>query len=124
MGITEVEENLPEAYYCEQCRPEDHASLIAAMKRGEKPWEERIAKRRAEEKAAKSKKGKKGRAKGARASGATEPVEASSTPTKSTPARSAAASVVPETGNKRKFDAVENSNGNGQVSYPWTTASI
>ncbi|OSS47323.1 hypothetical protein B5807_09941 [Epicoccum nigrum] len=25
-------------YYCEQCRPEDHKELLAAMARGEKPW--------------------------------------------------------------------------------------
>jgi hypothetical protein len=118
MGITEQEELLPEAYYCEKCKPEDHADLLAAIKRGEKPWEERIAKRREEEKAAKAKKGKKGKAKSARASNATEPIEASSTPAKSTPARSVAASVAPEAGTKRKFDAVEDANGNGQVRTP------
>lgn len=25
-------------YYCEQCRPQDHQELLAAMARGEKPW--------------------------------------------------------------------------------------
>ncbi|KAF1940364.1 hypothetical protein EJ02DRAFT_406666 [Clathrospora elynae] len=25
-------------YYCEQCRPEDHEDLLAAMARGERPW--------------------------------------------------------------------------------------
>ncbi|KAH7381228.1 SPOC domain-containing protein [Phaeosphaeria sp. MPI-PUGE-AT-0046c] len=25
-------------YYCEQCRPQDHTELLAAMARGEKPW--------------------------------------------------------------------------------------
>jgi len=37
--------NLPEGdywdnkqYYCEQCKPEDHKDLLAAMARGEKPW--------------------------------------------------------------------------------------
>jgi hypothetical protein len=37
--------NLPEGdywegkdYYCEQCRPEDHQDLLAAMARGERPW--------------------------------------------------------------------------------------
>jgi hypothetical protein len=25
-------------YYCEQCKPEDHVELLAAMARGEKPW--------------------------------------------------------------------------------------
>lgn len=26
------------SYYCEQCRPDDHKELLAAMARGEKPW--------------------------------------------------------------------------------------
>lgn len=26
------------SYYCEQCKPEDHKELLAAMARGEKPW--------------------------------------------------------------------------------------
>jgi hypothetical protein len=38
--------NLPEgddywdnkSYYCEQCHPQDHVELLAAMARGEKPW--------------------------------------------------------------------------------------
>lgn len=37
--------NLPEGsywdnknYYCERCKPEDHVELLAAMARGEKPW--------------------------------------------------------------------------------------
>ncbi|KAH7397421.1 SPOC domain-containing protein [Pyrenochaeta sp. MPI-SDFR-AT-0127] len=25
-------------YYCEQCKPQDHQELLAAMERGEKPW--------------------------------------------------------------------------------------
>lgn len=25
-------------YYCEQCKPEDHVELLAAMARGERPW--------------------------------------------------------------------------------------
>ncbi|CAI6331844.1 unnamed protein product [Periconia digitata] len=35
------------SYYCERCKPEDHRELLAAMERGEKPWNR------------KSKKGKK-----------------------------------------------------------------
>lgn len=49
-------------YFCEQCKPSDHKELLAAMKRGEKPWElakQRLEQARAEEIAAK-KKGKKG----------------------------------------------------------------
>jgi PHD-finger len=115
MGITEQEDLLPETYYCEQCKPEDHADLLAAIERGDKPWEERIVQRHEEEKAAKAKKGKKGKAKSARPSNAAEPVESSNTPAKSTPAKSAAAPIASEAGTKRKFDAVEAANGNDKV---------
>ena len=52
----------PEKYFCEQCKPEDHKDLLAAIERGEKPWEEVAARRKAAEaeKLAK-KKGKKGK---------------------------------------------------------------
>lgn len=49
-------------YFCEQCKPQDHKELLAAIKRGEKPWEmakQRMQQAYAEELAAK-KKGKKG----------------------------------------------------------------
>ena len=50
----------PETYYCEQCKPEDHKELLAAIERGEKPWEEAARKREAAA-ALKPKKGKRGR---------------------------------------------------------------
>lgn len=59
MGLPE--DYSPPKYFCEQCRPSAHKELLAAMARGEKPWEE-VARRREEmlaEKASK-KKGKKG----------------------------------------------------------------
>jgi hypothetical protein len=62
----------PEKYFCEQCKPEDHKELLAAIARGEKPWEEVARKREAAaaeaEKPSKKKGGKKGRKSGARAS--------------------------------------------------------
>lgn len=39
MGITENEDELPENYLCERCAPDQHKDLLAAMNRGEKPWE-------------------------------------------------------------------------------------
>ena len=56
MGITENENELPESYMCEICKPEDHKSLVEAMANGEKPWEA-IAKRRMEEKKTRKRKG-------------------------------------------------------------------
>lgn len=60
MGLPE--DYAPDKYFCEQCKPSDHKKLVAAMKRGEKPWEE-VARRReaAEAEKAAKKKGKKGR---------------------------------------------------------------
>ena len=56
MGVTENENQLPESYMCEICKPEDHKDLLDAIAKGEKPWEA-IAKRRAEEKKSKKRKG-------------------------------------------------------------------
>lgn len=72
MGLAEDYE--PDSYFCEECKPENHKPLLAAMKKGQKPWE-KAAQRRAEvleaEKASKGKKGKKG----GRKSGAADEVE-------------------------------------------------
>lgn len=64
MGLTEDENELPEEYYCELCKPENHKDLVAAMKRGEKPWEA-AAKKREEA----TKKKKKGRSAGRKSKG-------------------------------------------------------
>jgi hypothetical protein len=121
MGVTEEDDKLPNEYYCEQCRPQDHTDLLAALKRGEKPWQERIVKRREEEKAKKGKKGSKkaGERKSARQSTASEAADqsAASTPAK-VAAEPPAPAVVPsrEAGSKRKFDAIEGgSNGHQPV---------
>ncbi|OCT53559.1 putative PHD finger domain protein [Cladophialophora carrionii] len=59
MGLPEDYE--PEKYFCEQCKPQDHKALLAAVARGEKPWEEAIRQREAELAEKAKKKGKKGR---------------------------------------------------------------
>ncbi|KAH6685092.1 SPOC domain-containing protein [Plectosphaerella plurivora] len=41
MGMSVFSEDLPKHYYCEQCAPQDHKELLAAMAAGEKPWEQR-----------------------------------------------------------------------------------
>lgn len=41
VGVSSFEDEIPENYWCEQCRPDDHKELLAAMARGEKPWEDR-----------------------------------------------------------------------------------
>lgn len=62
MGVTEDETELENVtYYCEQCKPQDHQELLAAIKRGEKPWVAKKAQREQEKKRKKGKKGKAGR---------------------------------------------------------------
>lgn len=103
-------EEAPDKYYCEQCKPEDHKELLAAIKRGERPWEEVARKREAAEaeKAARKKKGgKRSRKAGPRpseaVSEASPEIDITRTPNKDPVGSSA--------GQKRKHD--EPSNGAG-----------
>ncbi|KAL6709824.1 Transcription factor bye1 [Coniothyrium glycines] len=38
LGLPEGDYWENKQYYCEQCKPENHVELLAAMERGEKPW--------------------------------------------------------------------------------------
>lgn len=63
VGVSSFEDEIPENYWCEQCRPQDHKELLEGIQRGEKPWE---ARRKAHEEDAanrKKKGGRKGKAK-------------------------------------------------------------
>ncbi|KAF4469028.1 Transcription factor BYE1 [Fusarium albosuccineum] len=62
VGVSSFDDEIPEHYWCEQCRPDDHKELLDGMAKGEKPWE---ARRRAHEEEAKKKKrgGRKGKGK-------------------------------------------------------------
>ena len=67
MEMSLDDNELPEQYFCEQCRPDLHQNLLAKIERGEKPWEELAKKRQQEEEerqARKRKGGKKGRKSG------------------------------------------------------------
>ena len=67
MEVSEDPDELPENYFCELCRAEDHVELLAKVARREKPWEERARQREREEEERKARrrkggrKGKKGR---------------------------------------------------------------
>ncbi|KAI4197375.1 MAG: hypothetical protein LQ346_003028 [Caloplaca aetnensis] len=66
MEMSLNDDELPDQYFCEKCRPDLHRDLIDKVNRGERPWEE-LARRRQqeeEEKQARRKKGKKGRKSG------------------------------------------------------------
>ncbi|KFA74340.1 hypothetical protein S40288_03714 [Stachybotrys chartarum IBT 40288] len=66
VGVSSYEDEIPENYWCEQCRPEDHKELLEGIAKGEKPWE---ARRKAFEEETEKKKKKGGRkAKGKRTS--------------------------------------------------------
>lgn len=41
VGVSSYEDEIPENYWCEQCKPEDHQELLEGIAKGEKPWEER-----------------------------------------------------------------------------------
>ncbi|KAI5286877.1 hypothetical protein KEM52_001832, partial [Ascosphaera acerosa] len=61
MGLAFPKGQEPDEYFCERCRPDSHAQLLAAMARGEKPWEEAARIRAAKvEELKRRKKGKKG----------------------------------------------------------------
>lgn len=61
VGVSSFDDEIPEHYWCEQCRPEDHKELLDGIVKGEKPWE---ARRQAHEEAKKKKRGgRKGKSK-------------------------------------------------------------
>lgn len=112
-------EEAPDKYFCEQCKPDDHKELLAAIARGEKPWEEVARKREAAEaeKAAKKKKGgKRGRKAGSRPSEVVSEagldVDTTQTPAKDVGSGSA--------GQKRKHEEPASGAGALQVrSFTW-----
>jgi len=61
MGVPEDEDEVGEHYFCEECRPEEHAETIESMKKGEKIWEARNKMYLQEKKMSKSRKSKSGK---------------------------------------------------------------
>ena len=103
MGLSDEEDQQPDSYFCEQCKPSDHKETLAAIARGEKPWEDRQAQHEREEEEQKAQKRKGGRkSKGGRPSEAKEAREAVAAPHGATPAQQKATPVadVPQ---KRKL---------------------
>ncbi|KAL9603847.1 MAG: hypothetical protein Q9219_000956 [cf. Caloplaca sp. 3 TL-2023] len=76
MEVSLNDDELPEQYFCEQCRPELHQGLLAKIERGERPWEELARRRQQEEEekqARRRKGGKRGRKSGRVSEGKPEP---------------------------------------------------
>lgn len=85
MEVSLDDDELPEQYYCELCRPDLHQALLEKVERGERPWEERERKRQQEEEEArlkkkKGKKGKKGRVSNVKVDVETEPAKTNGAP--------------------------------------------
>ncbi|KJZ73799.1 hypothetical protein HIM_06917 [Hirsutella minnesotensis 3608] len=57
VGVSSYEDEIPENYWCEQCRPQDHQELLEGIAKGEKPWEARRKAHEIEEAERKKKKG-------------------------------------------------------------------
>jgi len=121
MEISEDSNELPDQYFCEQCKPEDHKELLAKVARGEKPWEERVKQREREEaekkgRKRKGKKGKKGRASEVKKD---EPqsnaAAAAAAPVASSPVQPETPKV--ETGQKRKLE-VETASATEDLKQP------
>ncbi|KAJ4144492.1 hypothetical protein LMH87_003373 [Akanthomyces muscarius] len=58
VGVSSYEDEIPEYYWCEQCRPQDHKELLDGIAKGEQPW---IARRKAHEEEVASRKKRGGR---------------------------------------------------------------
>ena len=112
MEISENSDELPEQYYCEQCRPEDHKELLAKIARGQKPWEERARQREREAEEKKSrrrkggKKGKKGRPSEIHTEKSDGAASNEAPPAQPSPQQTTVI-TTPEVGQKRKFPSEE-----------------
>ncbi|KAH7130006.1 transcription factor S-II, central domain-containing protein [Dactylonectria estremocensis] len=96
VGVSSYDDEIPEHYWCEQCRPENHKELLDGIAKGEKPWE---ARRKAHEEESEKKKRRGGRrGKGKRNSDPKEELE-KSTATKPKP------SPAPDAGKEKKEPA-------------------
>ncbi|KAK3110618.1 lysyl-tRNA synthetase [Teratosphaeriaceae sp. CCFEE 6253] len=54
MGLPEEDDEVPEHYFCEECRPNEHKETLTALANGEAIWEVRLAKWRSWQKMSKS----------------------------------------------------------------------
>lgn len=124
MELPDDDSLLPDEYFCEACKPEDHQKLLAKVARGEKPWEERAKIREREEEEKKSrkrkggKKGKKGRVSDIKTE-KSEESNGNATPTKDAPTTDGSVAMTPEPSQKRKLpveSTTENNVEDGQVS--------
>ena len=107
MEISEDPDELPEQYYCEQCRPGDHKELLAKISKGDKPWEERAKQKEVEEEERRAKRRKGGKKGKGRPSAAkhedSEEINGNGVLTEAPAAQEPAVETSTETGTKRKL---------------------
>ncbi|KAL7941369.1 SPOC domain-containing protein [Trichoderma barbatum] len=88
VGVSSYEDEIPDHYWCEECKPENHRELLDAIARGEKLWEER---RKAHEEETERKKKRGGRKRGKRGSDIREELEKDAAQAKASPTPDAVA---------------------------------
>ncbi|KAK1246298.1 hypothetical protein MKX08_000100 [Trichoderma sp. CBMAI-0020] len=88
VGVSSYEDEIPDNYWCEECKPENHKELLDAIARGERLWE---ARRKAHEEETERKKKRGGRKKGKRGSDTREDAEKDAAQAKASPTPDAAA---------------------------------
>ncbi|KAG5989107.1 hypothetical protein E4U54_004436 [Claviceps lovelessii] len=96
VGVSSFEDEIPENYWCERCRPEDHKELLQGIAKGEKPWEARRTAHEGEVAERKKRKGGR-RGKGKRGSDAREELDKDSSKAK------AKASPTPDVKDKKEM---------------------
>ncbi|RFU81025.1 hypothetical protein TARUN_1118 [Trichoderma arundinaceum] len=82
VGVSSYEDEIPDHYWCEECKPENHKELLDSIARGEKLWEVR---RKAHEEEAERKKKRGGRKRGKRSSDPREELEKDAAQAKASP---------------------------------------
>ncbi|PHH84543.1 hypothetical protein CDD83_1785 [Cordyceps sp. RAO-2017] len=95
VGMSSFEDEIPENYWCEQCRPQDHKELLDGIAKGEKPWEARRKAHELEEAEKKKRRGGR-RARGKRTSDPKEAKDAKEELEKDTTRSKSKASPTPD----------------------------
>lgn len=100
MGEPEDDEDVPEHYFCEECRPQEHRETLAALADGRKIWEERTAQWKQWKKMSASRRKSKGKGEEAKPSWLKKDVE-------NEVGLADEETESPETGMKRKRESIK-----------------
>lgn len=109
MGVSSFDDEIPDHYWCEQCRPHDHKELLDGIAKGEKPWEARRAAHEEEEQKKKKKGGRKG--KGKRNSETKDELEKERARSRSKQPEAPAAQSAPSKGKRKSREESQDTDG-------------